>query len=235
MRVKYCKLHTILEIIWDSTSKFAAMGSNLSETYFIWGLFYRRKNSNIVYKILFHVSGTSCIHPLTMALLLDSLWSVCTIHFNAICKCTNENKNVTDRCGSWLRRIMRCISNGCLLASIKDKFIIVQYQSVSPSPMFFNKKFFIIPLLIWRYLPLIQGKLKFLTFQAFLQTVQVMSISFFHYFINEELNLFFSPGYVHKFCLFYDYNFCILVDHLRIIITSLFKPELSSKTRRSVG
>ena len=177
MRVKYCKLHTILEIIWDSTSKFVSWAAIYLRLIVFGAYFTGEKNSNIVYKILFHVSGTSRIHPLTMALLRDSLWSLCTIHFNAICKCTNENKNVTDSCGSWLRRIMRCISNRCPLASIKDKLIIVQSVLVQCSSM---KKFFIIPLLIWGYFPLMQGKVKFLTFQAFLQTVQVMSISFFH-------------------------------------------------------
>ena len=57
-------------------------------------------------------------------------------------------------------------------------------------------------------------------------------LSLFHKWRIEPV---FSLGYVHKFCLFYNYNFCILVDHLRIIITSLFKPELSGKTRKSVG
>ena len=50
---------------------------------------------------------------------------------------------------------------------------------------------------------MMQDKVKFLTFQAFLKTVQVMSISFFHYFISEEFNLFFFSGIRSQYFVFF--------------------------------
>ena len=180
------------------------MGSNLFGTYSIWGLFYsRKKNSNIIFRILFHVPGTSCIHPLTMALLLDSLWSLCTIHFNAICKCTNKNKNVTDSCGSWLRGIMQCVSNGCPLASVKDKFIIVQYQSVSPSPMFFNKKVFHHTSFHMRIFAYDARQSEIFDVSSISKNCTGYVNIFLHYFISEEFNLLFFSGIRSQYFVFF--------------------------------
>ena len=125
---------------------------------------------------------------------------------------------------------MQCVRNGCPLASVKDKFIIVQYQSVSPSPMFFNKKVFHHTSFHMRIFAYDARQSEIFDVSSISKNCTGYVNIFLHYFISEEFNLLFFSGIRSQYFVFFIIIiFAFQLTTLRIIITSLFKPEIFSK------